>query len=65
MGFRPSFPDSLPVIGQDETNPNIFYAFGHQHLGLTQAAITADLIADLINGKAHKLDLSAFSIQRF
>jgi D-amino-acid dehydrogenase len=65
MGFRPSFPDSLPVIDQDKKLPNLFYAFGHQHLGLTQAAVTADLIDDLVNAKKPSIDLKPFSIQRF
>jgi D-amino-acid dehydrogenase len=48
MGFRPSLPDSLPVIGPSKPAADIVYAFGHGHLGLTQAAATASLIADLI-----------------
>ncbi|WP_339528489.1 FAD-dependent oxidoreductase [Pseudomonas mucidolens] len=46
MGFRPSFPDSLPVIDQ-VCDAKVLLAFGHQHLGLTQAAVTAELIAQL------------------
>ena len=65
MGFRPSFPDSLPVIDRDRHNPNLFYAFGHHHLGLTQAAITADLISNLINKEKPLVDIKPFSIHRF
>ncbi len=64
MGHRPSLPDSLPIIDRSKINPNILFAFGHQHLGLTQAAVTADFISDLINGK-QKQSLSAFRIDRF
>jgi D-amino-acid dehydrogenase len=64
MGYRPSLPDSLPVIGLSRA-PNVFYAFGHGHLGLTQAAGTARLIRDLVSGEAPALDLSSFSPQRF
>ena len=65
MGFRPSLPDSLPVIGRSKTAANVFYAFGHGHHGLTQAAGTARLIRDLVSGQAPALDLSPFSPQRF
>jgi D-amino-acid dehydrogenase len=65
MGFRPSLPDSLPVIDQDITHKNIFYAFGHQHLGLTQAAVTADLISNLVHAEKPIFDLQPCSIQRF
>ena len=64
MGFRPSLPDSLPVIGRS-SSPNVLYAFGHGHLGLTQAAATGRLIADLVLGKTASIDLSPFSPQRF
>ncbi|SDU91628.1 NAD(P)/FAD-dependent oxidoreductase [Pseudomonas mucidolens] len=46
MGFRPSLPDSLPVIDQ-VCDGKVLLAFGHQHLGLTQAAVTAELIAHM------------------
>jgi D-amino-acid dehydrogenase len=65
MGFRPSLPDSLPVIGRASSNQNVHYAFGHGHLGLTQAASTARLIRDLISGQAPAIDISPFSAQRF
>ena len=65
MGFRPSLPDSLPVIGRARRADNIFYAFGHGHLGLTQAAATGRLIRDLVLGQHPPLDLSPFSAQRF
>ncbi|MFN3547410.1 MAG: NAD(P)/FAD-dependent oxidoreductase [Mesorhizobium sp.] len=65
MGYRPSLPDSLPVIGRASRSGNVFYAFGHGHLGLTQAAATARLIADLVSGKPSTIDLSPFSPKRF
>ncbi len=65
MGFRPSLPDSLPVIGRASRAPNVFYAFGHGHLGLTQATGTAALIADLLTGETPAIDLSPFSPTRF
>lgn len=65
MGFRPSLPDSRPVIGRSERVPDVFYAFGHGHLGLTQAAATGRLIRDLVMGQSPALDLSPFSPNRF
>jgi D-amino-acid dehydrogenase len=65
MGYRPSLPDSLPVIGRSKTAANVFYAFGHGHLGKTQAAGTARLIRDLVSGQAPAIDLSPFNPQRF
>jgi len=65
MGFRPSMPDSLPVIGRARATPRIVYAFGHGHLGLTQSAGTARLVAELIADKAPAIDLSPFSPRRF
>ena len=65
MGFRPSLPDSRPAIGGSRADANVYYAFGHGHLGLTQAAGTARLIRDLVSGQAPAIDLSPFSPQRF
>lgn len=65
MGFRPSLPDSLPVIGPAPGEPRVLYAFGHGHLGLTQSAATAALIADLAQGRPTALDLAPFSASRF
>ncbi len=65
MGFRPSLPDSLPVIGRSRGHANIFYAFGHGHLGLTQSAATGSLIRDLVLARDPPVDLSPFSAQRF
>ncbi|MGH6761233.1 MAG: NAD(P)/FAD-dependent oxidoreductase [Phyllobacterium sp.] len=65
MGYRPSLPDSLPVIGHAKSGPNIVYAFGHGHLGLTQAAATGRLVRNLALGENSPLDLAPFSPQRF
>ncbi len=65
MGFRPSLPDSLPVIGAARATPRVLYAFGHGHLGLTQSAGTARLVADLLTGAPLPLDIQPFSPQRF
>jgi D-amino-acid dehydrogenase len=65
MGFRPSLPDSLPVIGNAGASRSVVYAFGHGHLGLTQAAASGRLIRDLILGQSSAIDLGPFSPQRF
>ncbi|MDF3605076.1 FAD-binding oxidoreductase [Paracoccus sp. DMF-8] len=65
MGFRPSLPDNLPAIGPLPGHPNILCAFGHGHLGLTQSAGTARIIADLLTGQAPGIDLAPFSASRF
>ena len=65
MGFRPSLPDSLPAIGRARATSRVVYAFGHGHLGLTQSAGTARLVADLLTGRDTAIDIGAFSPQRF
>ncbi|MGY2050945.1 NAD(P)/FAD-dependent oxidoreductase [Methylobacterium sp. JK268] len=64
-GHRPSTPDSLPVIGPSPRHGGIVYAFGHGHLGLTQAATTGRLVADLLAGRPAAIDLSPYAITRF
>lgn len=65
MGFRPSMPDSLPVIGTAPGHPNLILAFGHGHLGLTQSAGTADLVADIVAGRPSNIDLAPYRPGRF
>ena len=69
MGFRPSLPDSLPIIDR-VCHGKVLLAFGHQHLGLTQAAVTAELIAQLAaptaSGSPHELPaLQPYRLDRF
>ena len=65
MGQRPAMPDSLPVISVSPGHPNVFYAFGHGHYGLTQGPTTGRIIADMVTGNQQTLDLSAFRFDRF
>lgn len=65
VGPRPTLPDYLPAIGRLERDPRILYAFGHQHLGLTMSAITAELTASLAQGVQPAIDLTPFRIERF
>ncbi|MEW6631247.1 MAG: FAD-dependent oxidoreductase [Pseudomonadota bacterium] len=64
LGFRPSLPDSRPVIGPSRRTPGVIHAFGHGHLGLTLAPITARLVADLIAGRGATL-AAPFAADRF
>ncbi len=65
LGFRPTLPDFLPVIGQSKNYKNVYYSFGHHHLGWTLGAISGKIIAGLVAGENTNLDLSAYSSQRF
>ena len=65
MGNRPTTPDTLPVIGRSPRQADVFYAFGHGHLGLTLGPTTGRLVADLVTGRAPSIDLAPFSITRF
>jgi D-amino-acid dehydrogenase len=65
MGFRPSLPDSLPVVSRASRHANVVYAFGHGHLGLTQAAATGRLVTDIVAGRTPAIDLHPFRAQRF
>ncbi len=64
-GLRPTLPDSLPVIGPSPHQPNLFFAFGHHHIGLTCGPKTGRLIADLVAGRVPNLDLRPFRADRF
>lgn len=65
MGFRPSLPDSLPVIGPSSGGAEVIHAFGHGHLGVTMAPATARIVADLLAGRTPHIDLAPVSPGRF
>ena len=65
FGARPTLPDYLPAIGRSRGAPNLLYAFGHQHLGLTLAAITGKLIAALARREPTEIDVTPFDLERF
>lgn len=65
MGARPTLPDYLPAIGRSRRADNVFYAFGHQHLGLTLAAMTGESVAALVTGAPAAVDLAQFDLGRF
>lgn len=65
LGFRPSMPDALPVIGPSPRDKNIILAFGHQHVGLTLGGITGKIVSSLIGEEKIPFDISPYSPQRF
>lgn len=65
MGFRPSMPDSMPVIGNSPRATNVTYAFGHGHIGLTLGGVTGRLVAELVSGETPHLDVSQLRADRF
>ena len=65
MGHRPSLPDSLPVIGPSRATPDVIYAFGHGHVGMTAAPMTGKIVADLVAGRPPSIDIAPFSASRF
>ena len=65
MGRRPGTPDSLPVVGASATHPNVFYNFGHGHMGLTWGPTTGRLLSEIVTGKPQNMDVSPYDIRRF
>ncbi len=65
LGFRPTLPDSLPVIGHSKQNKNIIYGFGHQHIGWTLGAVTGKVIDSICNDRIPNINIEPFSASRF
>ncbi|MBX5167615.1 MULTISPECIES: FAD-binding oxidoreductase [unclassified Rhizobium] len=65
MGHRPALPDTVPVMGPSAKRRNVWYATGHGHLGLTYAATTGRLMADLVTGAQPPVDMRPYRIDRF
>jgi D-amino-acid dehydrogenase len=65
MGHRPALPDSLPVIGASRASPDVIYAFGHGHVGMTAAPMTGRIVADLLAGRPAPIDIAPFAAARF
>ena len=65
MGTRPSFPDSLPMIGELPNHRGLFAAFGHCHYGLGMAPNTGRIVAEIIAKEPTNLDLAPYSTTRF
>ena len=65
LGFRPSLPDFLPVIGPSKNYKNVFYCFGHHHLGWTLGAISGKIVSKMISNENTNLNLEPYSSKRF
>ena len=65
LGFRPTLPDFLPVIGPSKNYENVYYCFGHHHLGWTLGAISGKIIANMISKENTNLNLEPYSSLRF
>lgn len=64
-GARPTFPDSVPVIGQIPNSDNVWAAFGHQHIGMMCGPVTGKLLSQLISGETPDVDLTPFAPHRW
>lgn len=65
MGNRPSLPDFVPAIGRAPGHDNVWCAYGHQHLGLTLATVTAEILDDLMHGGKPDYPVDAFDPGRW
>ncbi len=65
LGFRPTLPDFLPVIGPSKNYKNVYYSFGHHHLGWTLGAISGKIVATMIANENTNMDLKPYSSLRF
>ena len=65
LGFRPTLPDFLPIIGPSKNYANVYYCFGHHHLGWTLGAISGKIISTMIANENTNLDLKPYSSLRF
>lgn len=65
MGFRPSMPDSLPVIGRSPRFANVVFAFGHGHCGMMLGARTGELVTALLADRDPGIDMAPYRVDRF
>ncbi|GAB2889472.1 NAD(P)/FAD-dependent oxidoreductase [Paralcaligenes ginsengisoli] len=65
LGFRPSTPDSLPILSQLDSLPNLYFGFGHGHTGITGAPMSAEILANMVMGTPNTIDVKPYDIKRF
>ena len=65
LGFRPTLPDGLPVMGRSRASARVIYAFGHQHIGLTLGGLSGAVVADLVAGRTAPFSLAPYAADRF
>jgi D-amino-acid dehydrogenase len=65
VGSRPSTADGLPVIGRADRHPQLYFAFGHGHIGFSTGPITGRIIAALIANEPSPVPIAPFAAARF
>ena len=65
LGFRPTLPDFLPVMGPSKNYKNVYYCFGHHHLGWTLGPISGKIVSGMIAKENTNLNLDPYSSRRF
>jgi D-amino-acid dehydrogenase len=65
LGARPCTADMLPIIGPAPAHRGLWFCFGHAHHGLTQAASSGRLLAEMISGRDTYIDPSPYRVDRF
>jgi D-amino-acid dehydrogenase len=65
MGFRPSTPDSLPILGEAPGRPGIFMVLGHGHFGMTGGPPSGRIVSRLMTGKTPEIDVAPYAATRF
>ncbi len=62
-GLRPGSPDNIPVIDRHPDFDNVFVNAGHYRYGVTMAPASAELLADLMDGRTPALDPAPYRWQ--
>jgi D-amino-acid dehydrogenase len=65
FGYRPVTPDGMPYIGKTKKLKNVAFAGGHAMLGISGAASTGKLIAEVVGNEKTTIPLEAFRVDRF
>ena len=65
LGSRPTIADSLPMIGKAPKHKNLWFNFGHNHIGLSTSAGSAVILAEMIQNKKNSINTDPFSPKRF
>ncbi len=65
LGYRPSLPDSLPIIGPSPDSNRVIFAFGHQHLGMTLGPTTARLVKEMLEDELGNREMWPYRANRF
>ena len=65
MGYRPSTPDSLPILGRSARHPELYLAFGHGHFGMSGGPPSGRLLARMITGQPPGIDPAPYAPNRF